>query len=289
MQTLKELSDKIAETYGQMSPNFRKIASYILDNPDEVALSSMRKNAEKLNLNPSNFVRFARYMSFDGYPELRQLFQHDLKGKRTGYFEQAQNLQKQVKQERISSVLNMLQQSNNKNLNNTFANNSVDNLKACAKALLNARNIYIFGMRICFPAAFALHYTCKMMRQQVYLSEGLGGTVADNMRGMNKNDVFVAIGMEPYSNDTVNATRYAVKSGAKVIAITDSLLSPLALDADKVQTFSHSGPLIPGTIVPLMALVEALTTVMIAKSGDDALNTIKNSERQLKEFHSYFS
>ena len=289
MQNIKELSEKISETYGQMSPNFRKISAYILDNPDEIALSSMRANAEKLRLNPSNFVRFARYLSFNGYPELRALFQSDLKEKSSGYFARAQSLQKQHKQEKISNILSELQITNNQNLNNTFGGNTAEDVKKCAIALLDARHIYIFGMRMCFPAAFAMHYTCKMLRQHVYLSEGIGGTMADDMRGMGKGDAFVTMGMEPYSNDTVNATRYAIKSGATVIALTDSILSPLAVESDIVQTFSHSGPLIPGSIVSLMALVEAITTVMVAKSGDPALNSIKNSEQQLKEFHTYFS
>jgi DNA-binding MurR/RpiR family transcriptional regulator len=289
VQNIKELSDRISATYGNMSPNFRKIAAFILDNPDEIALSSMRKNAKQIGINPSNFVRFARYLSFDGYPQLRQLFQYDLKEKKYGYFERAQSLQKHHKAERISSIISELQQANNENLNSTFSENSITSLKNTARTLLDARHIYIFGMRICFPAAFALHYTCKMMREHVYLSEGLGGTIADDMRGMGKDDAFVAIGMDPYSNETVNATRYAVKSGATVIALTDSTLSPLAIKSDIIQTFSHKGPLVPGTILPLMALIEAITIVMIAKSGTKALDAIKISEQQLKEFHAYYS
>lgn len=270
-----------------MSPNFRRVAAFLFENPDEVALSSMRENARLLGLDPSNFVRFAKAMSFTGYPEMRALFQRNLKESRTGYLERAQNLQERGRQDREVDLLSQLRASNAANMHQVFEQNSRQALERCAESLLTARHVHIFGLRSNFPPAFALHYVCKMIRDEVYLSDGLAGTFAGNMRGVAPDDVFVSIGSHPYSKDTVVATHYAAKCGAKVIALTDNVLSPLASDADSVLLFNCKGPLVLGTSVPVMALVEALTMEMIANGGESALSSIEDSERQLREFAAY--
>lgn len=289
MDSVREFTSAITRSQADLSPNFLKIANYILANPDEVALSSMRSIAARLELDPSNFVRFARFMSFSGYPELRTIFQKDLRKARTEYTERAQRLQTQGKQDSISSLLLELQDANNVNLEYIHKRNSAETLKQSARIMLKADHIFILGLRSSFPAAFALHYTCKMMRKDVYLSDGHGGTFIDDIRGIGPADAFVAIGMHPYTAGTVAATEYAAKCNASIITLTDSVLSPLATHADSLLTFSTQGPLIPGTIVPVMALVESLTAVMIATGGTRALAAIKDSEDQLHEFSTYIT
>lgn len=287
IQNLEDLSARIAKSQGGMSPNFRRIAAFLFENPDDIALSSMRTNAKQLGLDPSNFVRFAKAMSFSGYPEMRTLFQRNLKDSRTGYLERAQNLQEHERQDRKADLLSQFRTSTSANLYQVFEQNSALALEACADALLSARQVHIFGLRSSFPPAFGLHYVCKMIRHDVHLSDGLAGTFAGNMRGIGPSDVFLSISTYPYSRVTVAATQYAARFGAKIIAITDNALSPLTGKADHILLFKSKGPLLLGTSVPVMALVEALTMVMIANGGEDALKAIEDSERQLREFAAY--
>lgn len=272
-----------------MSPNFKRVADYILANPEDVALSSMREIAGRLELDPSNFVRFAKFLSFDGYPELRDIFQQDLKSSRTEYTLRAQKIQNQEGLVGIPDLLQELNTASSANLMLVYEQNSSGILLEASENLLKAKRVFILGLRSCFPAAFSLHYQCKLIREDVILSDGHGGTFADDIRGIGRQDVFVAIGMHPYTRDTIIASEYAASNGATIIALTDSVLSPLAKNADALLTFSHKGPNIPGTIVPVMALVEALTAVMIASGGQKALDAIRKSEEQLHEFSAYLS
>lgn len=289
--SVKEFTAAISRCRSELSPNFLKIADYIVANPDEVALSSMRGIASRLDLDPSNFVRFAKFMSFSGYPELRAIFQTDLRQVRMEYSERARRLQKQGKQNTETGLLTDLRNANASNLDYVFEHNSPDILKQTALALLDANRIFILGMRSCFPAAFSLHYICRMVRSDVTLSSGHGGTFADDIRGIGPDDVLVVIGTHPYTTTTVTAANYAAKCGAKIVTLTDSALSPLAAHAHLVLTFDRKSPfpLIPGTTLPIMALVEALTTVMIANGGEKALEAIRSSEEQLHEFSAYIT
>jgi DNA-binding MurR/RpiR family transcriptional regulator len=288
-QNVKEFSREVSRVHADLSPNFLKIADYILANPDEVALSSMRAIAGCLDLDPSNLVRFAKFMSFSGYPELRALFQADLRQARTEYSERARHLQNQSSQDKVTGLLGDLQTANTSNLDYVFEHNTPRILKQAARILLEADRIFIMGMRSCFPAAFSLHYICRIIRTDVNLSSGHGGTFADDIRSIGPDDVFVVIGTHPYTTTTVVATEYAAKCGAKIVALTDSVLSPLAVHAHTVLSFKPRGtlPLIPGSTLPIMALVEALTAVMVANGGDGALEAIRTTEKQLHEFSAY--
>lgn len=270
-----------------MSPNFRKIASFLLEHPDEVAMSSTRDIAGQLDMDPSNLVRFAQGFSFSGFPEMKGLFQKQIRKSKTGYLERAQQLQWHGEHEEIAKLISELHAANNANLIEVLEQNNPELLAEVGALIMSAKNVYICGFRSCFPAAFALHYICRMVRGEVFLSEGLGGTFADDMRGIGEGDVFVTIGMEPYSNNTVAAVRYAEKCGARILALTDSPLSPLAAHAHHVLIFGRKGPPVLGSVVPVIALVEALTTVMIAKGGEKALSVLNDSEKQLTDFAAY--
>ena len=287
VQTLDELSSKISTSYNEMSPNFRKIASFLLEHPDEVAMSSTREIAGQLEMDPSNLVRFAQGFSFSGFPEMKGLFQKRIRKSKTGYLERAQQLQWHGEHDEIAKLLFEVHAANSANLLEVLEQNNPDLLAEAGALIMGAKKVYICGFRSCFPAAFALHYICRMVRGEVYLSDGLGGTFADDMRGIGEGDVFVTIGMEPYSNNTVAAVRYAEKCGARILALTDSPLSPLAAHAHLLLTFGRKGPPVLGSVVPVIALVEALTTVMIAKGGEKALSVLSDSEKQLTEFAAY--
>jgi DNA-binding MurR/RpiR family transcriptional regulator len=287
LQNIDDITALISISHDKMSVSHRRIAAYLLEHPDDVALCSMREIAGRLKMDPSTFVRFAKKLSFSGYAELRDIFRKELRAARTGYMERARQLQKKGGRGEIVELVSDLRLSNEVNLHQLFEKNQPGLLQRAAENMLRARHIYVVGMRSCFSAAFALHYACRMIRRRVYLGDGLAGTFADGMRGMGPGDVFVVIGTHPYSRDTALAAGYAAQCGATIIALTDSKLSPLAVDAEFTLVFGHRGPLILGTIVPAMALVEILVAVMIARGGEKALDTLKESDQQLTKMSSY--
>jgi len=282
-----DLLADVAEAQGGLSPNFRKIADYIVDNPDEIAMLSTRELASVIAVDPSSIVRFAQQFDFSGHSELKSLFQSRLRHSRHRYLERAQTLQKRGSDREIASILHELHRTNTTNLKDVFELNDPEKLEQAAHLIMAAGTAYVCGFRNCFPAAFALHYVSRMFLDNIVLSHGIGGTVADAMRCVEKGDVLVAIGMEPYTRATVSAVRFAKHRGAAVIALTDDTRSPLARNADIALVFPRHGLPVLGSIVPVIALSEALTTVMISKGGVARLENLRNSVQQLTDFSVY--
>src|ERR1035437_8106943 len=65
---------KLKNNFASLSPKFQTAARYMLDNPQEVPISSMRKIALYAGVQPSTLVRLAQLLGFDGWQGLRDVF-----------------------------------------------------------------------------------------------------------------------------------------------------------------------------------------------------------------------
>src|SRR5690606_4331491 len=109
-------------------------------------------------------------------------------------------------------------------------------LRAIAERLLGARAVYLVGLRSCYAPALFFAYVLQTFMPRVHLVEARRGMLIDELSGAAGEDVLVAISFAPYARETVEAVVQAKAQGAAVACITDSAVSPLALDADHVVT-----------------------------------------------------
>ena len=112
---------------------------------------------------------------------------------------------------------------------------------------------------------------------------------ADELRGIDMSDLLIAISVAPYTRDVVRAVRYARNKKAKILAITDDRLSPIARDADVTLLTATSTPSFFHSIISMIALVQTLLALLVARGGKQALEAIEQSERQLDWFGAYWN
>ncbi len=290
-ENLAELRHRIADRAAGQSRVFRLIAGYLLEHAPEAAMASMREIAHRLAVDPSNLVRFAKSFGFSGYNELRQLLQAELRAstKPETFLARATRLQQGSgrRAQATTRLLVEIQAAHEANMATLIRRNRPEVLAECGQMLARARSIHVCGMRSCFSAAFAFAYAARMVRAQVRLMDGLAGTFADSLREIGERDILLVIGMAPYSTASVKAVAFARERGARIITVTDTVLSPLAQGASVILEFTRDGPQIPGTVAPAVALVEMLAAAMIARGGRRFLETLRASEEQLGRFGAY--
>lgn len=282
------LNQRIAGAFPQLSPQLQRAARHVLDNPDDVALMSMRRLAANARVHPSTMVRLARAFGFDRYTGFREPFQQRLRVRTKGYLDRARDLQARGADDAASKLIEDILATDVDNLHACIETNDAATLAACADTLARARRLYVVGLRSCFPVAFFFDYVCRMFRGDTVLLDGRGGTFADDLRALGPGDVMLAISVEPYTYETVRAIGYTKRQGGTAVALTDSVVSPLAKDADHVLIVGTDSPSFFHSIVPAMALAEALIGLMVAKGGGAALDTIADAEVQLGEFDAYW-
>ena len=64
----------LTESLSSLTPELQKTAAYVLENPNEIGVSSIREIAAKARVKPNSLVRMARRIGFEGYENFRSRF-----------------------------------------------------------------------------------------------------------------------------------------------------------------------------------------------------------------------
>jgi DNA-binding MurR/RpiR family transcriptional regulator len=279
MDARQRILDRIAA----MSPTIRAAAKFVVDHPNEVVIGSMRALAARAAVQPATLVRLAQQLGYAGWPALKADVARDLGLSSEHYGERARTLSRRARSTDLASELFAAYRSN---LDETLTH-SADGLKAAAKMLRKADAVHIAGFRASFPIAYALYYGYRLFRDDVHLFDGLGGDVEMLQRAVGRNDVVVAASFAPYSREAVVVAEGAKAAGARVIALSDSAASPLALTADVSLRFAAASPSFFPSVAAGVALAEALLEQLVAESDAAVVRRIDASERQLTDCGAY--
>jgi len=284
------VSQQIEDAYARLSPQLKRAARYALDHPDDIALLSMRKFAAKADVQPATMVRLVKILGIDGYADFQEAFRSRLRTRpEEPYSKSASSIQARGTHG-AHGLFNDMMSMEHANLSSLTDELGFDALSECANLIGQARHVYVGGIRSCYPAAFYFQYACRTFKDNITLLNGHGGTFADELRGAGKDDVFLAISFTPYSRSMVQAAQYASSRGVRIIALTDSTLSPLLKAKNALPLIVRtSSPSFFHSVVPAMSVVQALVLLLIANGGNDAIDELHESEAQLNAFETYWS
>ncbi|MGH8778343.1 MurR/RpiR family transcriptional regulator [Paraburkholderia sp.] len=272
-----QLAALIRARFAELSPQFQMGAAFLLDHPDEVAVSSMRKVAERSQVQPASLVRLSQQLGFPGWNELRELFVARVRTRPEPLASRARSL---VKTNAKDSLASDMLAAHRHNLELTAAHNVRSTVEA-ARLLKRVPHVHVAGFRSCYPVAFGFVYGYRLFRPSVSLLTGEAGTLDMQLRNIERGSATVVISFAPYSVEAVRVAQAALEKGSRLVAITDSAVSPIALNADKVLIFSHESPSFFPSLVAANALAESLVAHLLALEGAGAVQQLEKTEAAL--------
>jgi len=276
-ETFDQLAALIRARFADLSPQFQAGAAFLLDSPDEVAVLSMRKVAERAQVQPAALVRLSQLLGFPGWNELRDLFVARVRTRPEALTARARSLVSGTKKDTFAHDLLEAQQHN---LQATAAYNDRTVTQA-ARVLRKARHVYVAGFRSCYAVAFGFVYGYGLFRSSVSLLTGEAGTLEMQLRSISRDSATVVISFAPYSVEAARVAEVALEKGSRLIAITDSAVSPIALNADSTLIFSHESPSFFPSLVAATAIAESLVAQLLALEGSEAVEQLEMAERSL--------
>ncbi|WP_213989114.1 MurR/RpiR family transcriptional regulator [Sodalis sp. dw_96] len=231
------LQDEIRGRYDTLSKRLKQVACYILDNSNSIPFETIAIIAEKAHVPPSTLIRFANAFQFDGFNEMKQVFRQHLIEDTVSYTERARLFRRTAPKdifapEKPMEILNLFSTVNEVALQQLPGQINEADLCRAVELLAAANNIYIIGLRRSFSIAAYLTYALRHLERHAFLIDGLGGMFAEQLSMVRSDDVVVAISYSPYAQEVVELVSFGAKSGARQIAITDSMISPLAAFSD---------------------------------------------------------
>jgi len=272
MEQSDNLRSRIARLVDDLSPKQKKIARFILDNPYLTSYISANELGEKNNTTAATVVRFSQALGYDGYSQLQDMLRTEL----PNYMTTAARMQKHMSAE--SPPLSNFQQvfyTDIKNIERTASILSEKNLNAAMDAIIKAKRIWVIGAGLSYaPAVFLAH----SLRVMGFNAPALQGEVLQNAADISRikpDDLVIAIDLWRYVRMTVFAATQAKKTGAQVIAITDSIVSPLAQMADIAFEIATEGIVHSRSITGLMSLLNVFIAMLAVRVPEQVYQSIK--------------
>lgn len=283
----RTLDQRIAQQFPALTPKLQLAARYVLDHPRDVAMQSMRALGQQAGVQAGVMLRLARELGFDNYEDFRTVYKSWLGQGANTLSARASALQQRDVQNADARLMADMLQSETQNLTQTLASESAERFAAAQKLLAQARHIYVVGLRSLFPAAYYFSYACGMFRQDTTLLTSTGGVFTDALRKVGADDAMVVFSAAPYARDTVAAVEFAHERGARIVAVTDSTVSPIAGPAHALLLFANASPSLFPSVVPALSVAQTLAAMMVQSGGQASLDEIDNSEAQLRRFDVY--
>ncbi len=285
------LGPQIVDQFDSLTPQAQAAARFVLDHPQDVALLSMREQARRAGVPPVTMLRLARQLGFADYQAFRQVHAQALRpgGKTAPFSERVPGLQKRARQGGAAPLAEQMERHLSQQVGGLTERNGAQVLLDAAQAIEGARRVYVLGLRSCFAVAYHFAYVYGLLRDNGQLLDGPGDTGRDPLRHAGPQDVLLAISLAPYTRGAVEQADFANHRRVKLIAITDSPLSPLARNAAATLLVPTDGPSFFHGVTPAFAACETLLALLAARAGDKAVTAIRNAEAQLGAFDTYWA
>ncbi|TEA77840.1 MurR/RpiR family transcriptional regulator [Allopusillimonas ginsengisoli] len=283
-QNMPALVARIQRDFANMTPQFQIGARYLIDCPADIPVASMRRIAEQAGVQPATLVRLAQSLGYQGWDDLKRIYVQALRSEPKRYAVQARKLVRDANPTALGQAV-AVQADNIQALGQANAGR----MAAATRMLSAAPHVHIAGFRASYAPAFTFQYLYRLFRPSVSLLRSDAGTLEMELRAINRRDATVIISFAPYSHESMQVADAARKAGSKVLAICDSVVAPIALQADCVLVFSTNTPSFFPSSTPALALVEILIAQLLAQAGPKAVEGLKRAEEQLHATGAYLN
>lgn len=281
------LRQQLLALYEALPSQLRAAAHWIIEHPHQVALHSMRDQAKRAGVPPSTMTRLAQRLGLGGYDDVRALYAERLLRDHSGFTQKASELRQRWKEGGEGAFSSDLVEAATARVAALGEEDSPDRLTEAARLIIAARRSFVIGQRAGFSVAYQLAYICSLAGADTRLLDQPGGLGLDLLRDAGSSDVLVAISVHPYTRATVETAAYASERGMKLIAITDSVVSPLARNADVTIIAGVESPSFFHTMSAAFVAAEAIAALVASGLGEKAGNALAQSEAQFEALDTY--
>jgi DNA-binding MurR/RpiR family transcriptional regulator len=276
------LADMISKNYNNLTKSGKKLAEFILNNPEDSAFMSSTKLGEMVNVSEATVIRFATELGCTGFPALQDILQNYLKER----IKPSERLKQYSKIRKETHIYTEIFRATAENLNITQENLRPEILDEIVNRITIAKKIYIIGFRRSFSVAYLLNYNLGSILSNTVLIDANYGLMFDKTIEMKKNDVCIGISFPRYATQTYQIIQYAKGKGCTTIVITDSVISPIAQVADYVLTAKYEIPSFFHSNICALTLIDCIVTG-VSRKRKKSVNLLANFEKSLQKWNTW--
>ncbi len=245
----------ITENINQLSKKQKKIANYIIENPQSFALKSVRELEEELAISKSTIVRLAQTLGYSGLLEMKR----DAKSYISSQLDPL---------ERYETILT--EENDHNNYLDIISNEVILNIKKTQQfidykqfekfidIIEDAKYVHTLGAGISFYLAEIAAYLLNRVSVKAYPFSRGGAPFPEQIVNFNRDDVLFVFYFPAYVKEVRETVIYAKERGLKVVAITDKVTNQAVSLADEFLQVSVESCTISNSISSIIALLYSI-------------------------------
>lgn len=286
MDNGQDMITRIEEKFPSMSKSHKAVAGFIRDHYDQAVFMTAARLGETLGISESTVVRFASGLGYEGYPEFQKALEEWVKNKLNAVQKMGAKYGQSSQSEILSSVLG----ADIEKLQDTVGNLDPHAFEMAVNSILEAKNVFIIGLRSCAPLADFLHFYLNMIRGSVTLLNTTSvSETFEQMIRIDEKDVIIGISFPRYSMRTLKALEFANDRNAKVISLTDSIHSPMCLYSScNLLARSDMVSIVDSLVAPL-SVINALVVALCLKRPQEVKKNLEMLEDVWNNYQVYLN
>lgn len=279
-----DLLSMLSKGSSKFSKGQRIIAKYILNNYDKAAFMTAGKLGKIVGVSESTVVRFAAELGYDGYPSMRKALQEMIRNRLTS----VQRIEVAKDMINDTDLVKSIIGSDIQNLQATMDLLKEDNFNKLVDLIVEAKNVYIVGMRTSTALASFLGLYLNLLRGGVNVVQDTAASeIYEQIIRIGEGDLFIGISFPRYSSHTVDAMEFAKKMGAQTAAITDSSASPLDGIAEVCLHAKSDMVSFLDSLVAPMSIINAIIVAVGVRNKKQISGTFERLEKIWSEYDVY--
>ena len=242
----RNIITEIKLKFDLLTKSEKKIADYVLNNAPKVLFLSITDLADACGVGDTSVFRFCKTLKLRGYQEFKMLLSLSLDTS-NGNGEHGQDVIK-ITNEKETSLIEQVYAVDVASLKETMSLIRTDSISEAVDMLIQSQEIYFFGVgSSLYSALEAMSRFLRITSKVRCFEDSHMQSMAASM--MNKDHTAIVISYSGATKDSLNCASLAKDNGAKVIAITRHLKSPLTAYANiTLQCGNNEDPLQGGAI-----------------------------------------
>ncbi len=287
---LEDVIAVIRARHNSLPTSQQKVAEFLLGHGLDVIHYTVAQIADSVDVNPSTVVRTAQSLGYKGFPELQDALRKQLMRQahlsqrlQIGSQQLIDNLRKGQIASGETSILQAVLREEIDNLLNLTQHVPVEVFEKAVDLLNNARQVVILGLGTSFAPALNFGNILRYVRPNILVLKPGIDPLPSQLETLSSDDLLFAICFARYTRETLIAMEYARKIGARVIALTDSLVSPAAQRADLSLIVPYRLWLY-GNSVAIFALLNSLTGALFVSDPRSAEKRLEHLEFLFETF-----
>ncbi len=269
------VSERIADQRAELTRGERLVAAVVLDDPQAVAFGTVADVATRAGTSGPTVLRLATRLGFDGFVTLQKAVQDELGRK-------LRPAAQRIRQRPVPDALQRTLEVEAGNVQATLEAPGETYARAVRLLARRTGQAFVISGDATYGVAHVFASELSLLRPGVELVTGSPIGVARSLAHAARTDAAIVIDLRRYERWVVEAMVMLAGRDLELVAVTDSLLSPIAASAGTTFVVSADGAGPFDSHVGTLAMLSALVTGVAARlrhSATDRLDRVEEAWR----------